>query len=509
MNRSYKNSERDSTAERETRTQNAVELRSQRRYDMLQKKRTMAVSKQMNTYDISQMAEKLNSKNTHEIIEGVTEFRRLLSAVTPAPIDSIVMNGLTPVFVRLSNPYNNLFCNMSLEDTCRIMLESAWVLTNIASGNTEQTESVINAGGIECMVLLLKTPNLLLQDQAVWALGNISGDSESARDLVIKAGATEPLLDHIDNLLLDPVGNVQYLRNAAWAISNLNRGRNPLPPADHMYKCFETVSKLVNIEDPSVMGDAYWALGYICDGGEPIAANVVQTGIIDKAVARLLQFSELSRSGDQELQKLKEQALTPILRAVGNIVTYDAPLTDKIIKLGAIPLLKKIYNQASENKKGPNIKKEICWIISNITAGTPPQVDAVISEGFLEILASAIKHSDNLVKIEACWAICNASLNISKNIDQCREIFRSGAISSFASFLNTNRHSPDIIISILDCLQNLLEYGKIDSLGGENQVANEIESGSLIWQIEELQAVENTSISSRAENIIRVYFNGQ
>ena len=58
--------------------------------------------------------------------------------------------------------------------------------------------------------------------------------------------------------------------------------------------------------------------------------------------------------------------LVPALRTVGNIVTGDDMQTQIIINCGALPCLLNLLT--TSHKK--SIKKEACWTISNITAGT-------------------------------------------------------------------------------------------------------------------------------------------
>lgn len=41
---------------------------------------------------------------------------------------------------------------------------------------------------------LLHSPESDVREQAVWALGNIAGDSTGLRDVVLKAGALPPLV---------------------------------------------------------------------------------------------------------------------------------------------------------------------------------------------------------------------------------------------------------------------------------------------------------------------------
>ncbi|KAJ0673228.1 putative armadillo-like helical protein [Helianthus annuus] len=81
-------------------------------------------------------------------LEATTQFQR------SPPIEEVIQSGVVPRF-----------------------FEAAWALTNIASGTSDNAKVVIEHGAVPIFVKLLASPSDDVREQAVWALGNVAGDS--------------------------------------------------------------------------------------------------------------------------------------------------------------------------------------------------------------------------------------------------------------------------------------------------------------------------------------------
>jgi len=56
---------------------------------------------------------------------------------------------------------------------------------------------VVQHGAVPPLITLLKSTHAFVGEQAVWALGNISGNGADCRDFVIQHGIIEPLLQFV------------------------------------------------------------------------------------------------------------------------------------------------------------------------------------------------------------------------------------------------------------------------------------------------------------------------
>lgn len=481
----FKNKGRNADTMRRGRREANVSLRKDKRNEQLLKRRLVRDETSSGPAPLgeSQAANKAASgatlSNLPQIVEGIfqgdaeTQFtctrqcRMLLSREVNPPVAEVISAGLVPPLVAF----------LARDDQPRLQFEATWALTNIASGTSDQTMTVVSCGALPRFIALLHSQDTEVREQAVWALGNIAGDGPKLRDDTIAAGLMQALL-----YLANPeISGLSMLRNVTWAISNLCRGKSPQPDFAVVSQAIPTLVALLGSSDNEILADAAWALSYLTDGANFKIQAVLDAG----AMPRLVELLGHPQASVQ----------TPVLRAIGNTVSGDDSQTDAVVSLNALPAFVRLLNSPKEN-----IRKEACWSLSNITAGTATQIQAVIDANLIPLLIKVLQTGDYRSKKEAVWAISNATSG--GTLEQVQYIVMQGCIKPLVDMLTVK--DAKIVRVILDSLVNILRAGAAPD--GTNCCADWIEEAGGIDVIEELQQHENEEVYKKALKIIEEFF---
>lgn len=459
------------------REETSIRIRKQKREQRLQKRRQTStgldlahVTAPKDLPALQELTQTLQTGSEAQRYVAAQQIRKLLSGEHP-PIDAVMQMGVVPFFVQLLAPGNH----------ANIQFEAAWVLTNLASGHTTHTRTVVNAGAMEALVPLIDSSNEDVRGQAMWALSNLTGDCVEFRDRALGLNVVSALLRNFR-----PKKQGASLTNTtAWLMSNLCRGK-PAPPFHIVRPLIGALAWLIQQSDEEALADTCWTLSYLTEGSDASVDAVVDAGIS----IRLVQLMNHPAS----------TVHTPSVRAVGNILAGADYPTQTMIDSGAVPTLIRLLDH---HKRA--IKREACWGLSNVAAGSKPQVDRLIVAGALPKVVNLLSSSEFAVKREAAWVIGNATAI--KDAAQIQQIVSSGALPPMVEIMTSQ--DVKLIRVVLETLENVLEVGQRAQRAqglAENPYTEVIESAGALDHLETLQDHEDESIYQQAVALLERYF---
>ncbi|XP_030521001.2 importin subunit alpha-4-like isoform X1 [Rhodamnia argentea] len=469
---------------RRKREEKLVQIRKNKKQDSLKKRRDGSLLNdnarlhhvQPKLEHLPLMVQAVSSSDSSWQLEATTQFRKLLSTDICEdqclPIDEVVGAGVVPRFVEF------------LDEDCfpQLQIEAAWALANIASGRLDHIQLIIQLGSIPKFVRLLGSSVADVREQAVWALGNIAGDSPNCRDHVLSGGALVPLLAQLDgHPKLTPI------RSTTWTLSNLCRGKPP-PPFEQVKPALPALRHLIYSEDEEVLIDACWALSFISDGSNQNIDFVIEAGVCPRLLELLVHPSPV--------------VLVPTLQTLGNIVSGNDAQTQFVIDNQGLPPLYEILTKNCER----SVKKEACWVISNITAGNRSQIQAVLKANIIPPVVSLLQHAEFEIKKEAAWAISNAISGGSH--EQIRYLVSQGCIKPLCDLLICS--DPQIIMVCLEGVGSILESGEMNKELGiyrVNVYLPMVDECEGLDKIEDLQRHKNNEVYEQAVKILEKYWN--
>ncbi|KAL0336875.1 UNVERIFIED_CONTAM: Importin subunit alpha-9 [Sesamum calycinum] len=250
-------------------------------------------------------------------VGALRELRRLLSKSEYPPVEAALKAGL---------------------------LEAAWCLTNIAAGKPEETKALLPALPL-IIAHMGEKSSLPVAEQCAWALGNVAGEGEELRNILLSQGALQPLA----RMMLPNKGST--VRTAAWALSNLIKGPDPKAATDliRIDGVLDAILRHLKRGDEELATEVAWVVVYVTALSNFATSMLAKSDLLQIIVDRLASSNSL-------------QLLIPESAWVLSNIAAGSVEHKKIIHSSeAVLLLMRLLSTAPFD-----IRKEVAYVLGNL-----------------------------------------------------------------------------------------------------------------------------------------------
>mmetsp|Transcript_112227 Transcript_112227/g.198826 ORF Transcript_112227/g.198826 Transcript_112227/m.198826 type:complete len:650 (+) Transcript_112227:82-2031(+) len=445
------------------------------------------------------------------LLRALMELRQVLSTATRPPIQSVIdLGGLVPLVQLLA------------DSSSAVQLEAAWALTNMASGSSTQTSTLVEAGVVQALFKALLSPTIAQRgdfcNQVLWALGNIAGDGDvGLRDHLLAAGVVEvlgQLFQQVPGFAWNMHERTEVLQTFTWLMSCLCAGR-PAPPLEEVDCAFDFFSQvLTGTQDLRMLSEALWGLCYLLEGADEVqrlgdsrasrGARLLAAGFGDgeeppRPPAVHPVVAQVVRSLGSPA--CRSPATAPALRLIGGFVSSSNPdFADVVIAAGA---LKALHNLIVETKLPVQMRRDATWVLSNIAAGTRMQAQALLNEaGVWDALCRSLEQgSSQEVRHESAWAIANLAKQgaaLLSRVDS-HEVLRLAVLALRAD------PDPALQRAVLDAAEAAILY-TAERTGSIGCLLATAERSGFVDELEDLQQSECESVYLKAVRVLDTWF---
>ena len=457
-----------------TKENSAVELRKNKREELATKRRNLDTNSSWitlkdhypETYSIDQLSEILSLLPTNE--------STTLLFVAQA-IRKILCSENSPISEICESPFINFIpIWLSRNDLPQLQYETCWICTNIASSDSCQILTIIEA--LPVIVRLLVSTSPEVRNMAAWVLGNIAANSSEERDLLLNLNSLELLIACLEH----PI-KPKDKKNIIWALSNFCR-KKPKPEFEIVKKAFFVFFSNLDIKVPYPLLDILWSISAYL--------NILE---VSKIIVEQNVLIEFLSAKNKDIRLLA-------IKIIGGLCCLSGTYTQILLEKGVCIGIKNALDSKSRK-----LRKEAVWALANICGETAQQLDFVFNAKIFEKVLNCAELDCLSVKVESAWALCNASAVARP--DQIVKLVELGIFKAFISLLEEN---DSVINIVLQGILKILECGQVFFVSREvNLFVLALEDCDGFNKVARLQFHQNLGISTKAARILSILEPGE
>ncbi|GAA5796160.1 hypothetical protein HPULCUR_001529 [Helicostylum pulchrum] len=300
--------------------------------------------------------------------------------------------------------------------------ETAWTITNLAYGSSEQTQILIDTGIIDALIQCFRScDNYRVKSQAAWALANVSIESPHYRESMAQENLigdiAQALGQKCDTICSNSTGSDQYKRSdkgciivenkadrddvkdLTWSLANICRGG--FKTAEHWEQylhAFDAFSKCVSFENVDIWSEACWGLSRVLSNMynyEPFFQSLNLNPTLCPRLIHLLRHQEMS-------------LLLPVLQTISN---FSSGPNEYIEILLDADLLSNVWWYMTPDTQH-QLRRNAILTISNLAAGNQQIVrEVVYSENIMQSVIAHILVPGHIYRAdEGSWVLSSSSV---------------------------------------------------------------------------------------------------
>lgn len=362
---------------------------------------------------------------------------------------------------------------LGLEDQS-LVFHSCWCLTNLTAGTPEITALVVKCGFLDYVGKLLRHERVEIVDQTIWTISNLIGEERDFRDEVIRRGIPEAVFS-----LLQTAIRPKIISNAIWLFSNICHGL-PYPGLGTLHLALSSVPiALSHSHSLSLVLDSCSVLDKATASGDfSLIQAVLDLGVLPSVKSFLRHESS--------------KVVLAAVKVVGNLLVGTDEQVDRVLDRDLLDAFERLL--AGRKRY---IRKEILWSLSNLTAGTFPQMQLLFHHSIYLQLQSAAHDSDLALRKEAVIAFAHATKH--NDYSATTQMLSSGVLSLFLDSLESS--DLELVSAALEGTRSLLLYcAGVRELG--EKVSIMVEELGAVQRIEKLQGHKSQAIFAAASRLL-------
>ncbi|CAD8144936.1 unnamed protein product [Paramecium pentaurelia] len=328
---------------------------------------------------LNKMLIQKNLKNMFQKLIQMISFPNIMDLIDP--IESLIQKVLQ------TNVQFNIFSIVKMDSIPLLRYEALWIISNIVFETQQQIQIILDNDGINILFLGLESQYDEFIELGVWALANIAADNIKFRDMLLQKG----ILFHLKRIWKQQKKTKsELIKTIVWALSNLAKGK-PTTKFGIRGLILILSEIIIRTDDEEQLIDSSWGLSYLVQDIYEIDMQ------IDKRLIKKLTVL---------LNSTKHTLITPALKTIGNILSGNDEQKNQVLQAGVLQSFEILLQH-----KCKSIRREVCWSLSNIVAGTIPQIKQIIRNDQLpKSLLKQLQLNDLQIKKQIAFFVSNSAI---------------------------------------------------------------------------------------------------